>query len=67
MVANTTAELLAMADAIGVQRRWLQKSGTDHEHIDVCMTKKALAIERGAVSITRSDLARFIQAKRVAL
>lgn len=40
MVADSTAELLAMADAIGVQRKWLQKAGTAYEHFDVCMAKR---------------------------
>lgn len=28
MLADTTEELLAMADAIGVQRKWIQDAGT---------------------------------------
>lgn len=31
MVADSTDELLAMADRIGVARKWLQKAGTAHE------------------------------------
>ncbi|PZO72645.1 MAG: DUF4031 domain-containing protein [Mesorhizobium amorphae] len=35
MMADTTEELLAMADRIGVSRRWIQHAGTPHEHLDI--------------------------------
>lgn len=57
MVADTTEELLAMADRIGVQRKWLQKPGTPHEHFDICKSKRALAIRHGAKPISMYDLA----------
>ncbi len=66
MVADTTAELLAMADRIGVQRKWLQKAGTHHEHFDIATTKRALAVRAGAVEITMSQLGRITRAKREA-
>ena len=47
MLADTEAELHAMADRIGVQRRWFQG-----DHSDVCQAKRALAIEAGATAIT---------------
>lgn len=49
MIADSTEELLEMADKLGVQRKWIQYSGTGREHIDICMTKKALAIKFGAI------------------
>ena len=52
MLADTTAELLAMADTIGVARRWIQKAGTPGEHFDICKAKRALAVKAGAVEIT---------------
>lgn len=64
MIAGSTAELHAMADLIGVARRWLQKAGTPEEHYDVCLAMKARAIELGAVEITRRELVRKIQARR---
>ena len=64
MVADTTIELLALADAIGVARKWLQKPGTAHEHFDICLSKKALALQAGAQAITRRELALFISRKR---
>lgn len=51
MVADTKEELLAMADKIGVARKWIQKEGTEYEHFDICQSKKKLAIENGAISI----------------
>lgn len=56
MAADTTEELLAMADHIGVSRRWIQNPGTWREHFDVCMSKRALAVKAGAVEVTRKEL-----------
>ena len=38
MMADTTEELLAMADKIGVDRKWLQAAGTKREHFDICLS-----------------------------
>jgi hypothetical protein len=57
MVADSHAELLAMADTIGVARRWIQYPGTDREHFDICMSKRAKAVAAGAVEITMRELA----------
>ncbi len=51
MIADTTEELLAMADKIGVQRKWLQYRGTSKEHFDIAKSKRALAVAAGAVEI----------------
>lgn len=48
MLADTEAELHAMADTIGVARRWHQG-----DHYDICLAKRALAIAAGAVEITQ--------------
>jgi hypothetical protein len=66
MMADTTEELLAMADRIGVARRWLQKRGTHHEHFDIAQGKRALAVRMGAVEITRREVFEIIQARRAA-
>lgn len=52
MVADTTEELLAMADKIGVQRKWIQYRGTYKEHFDIAMSKRELALRCGAIPIT---------------
>lgn len=53
MVADTLHELHSMADAIGVQRKWYQgPPKTKHAHYDISLTKRQLAIEKGAVEIS---------------
>lgn len=64
MIADSTAELLAMADQIGVDRRWLQKQGSPQEHFDISMSKRRIAIECGAVEITMRQLAQMTIDKR---
>jgi hypothetical protein len=64
MIADSTEELLAMADRIGVSRKWLQKAGTHHEHFDIALSKRALAIEAGAIEISMMQLGHIIRARR---
>lgn len=64
MMADTTDELLSMADKIGVRRKWIQKAGTDHEHFDICTSKRAIAVKLGAHEVTMRDLGRLIHARR---
>lgn len=68
MNADTTEELLAMADKIGVARKWLQKPGHPvYEHFDICMSKRALAVKHGAKEIDRREAGRLLQQKRKAV
>ena len=55
MVADTLDELHAMADHIGVARRWFQR-GSSHPHYDICKSKRALAVQAGAVEVDRKGL-----------
>jgi len=64
MVADSREELLAMAAAIGVDARWLQREGTHAEHFDVCESMRASAIGRGAVPVSSRDIVRLIRGKR---
>lgn len=57
MRADSTEELLAMADKIGVARKWIQYPGTPREHFDVCLSAKAKAIANGAIEITMREMA----------
>ena len=58
MVADTTAELLEMADKIGVQRKWIQDKGTGGEHFDVAMGHRLKAIACGAIPLGMFTLCR---------
>ncbi|RWQ56513.1 MAG: DUF4031 domain-containing protein [Mesorhizobium sp.] len=57
MWADTREELFAMADRIGVQRKWFQRpadlgvAGMDAswEHFDIAQSKRALAVTAGAI------------------
>lgn len=64
MLADTDEELHAMADIIGVARKWHQKKGTPHSHYDICQTKKALALTAGAIEVGRREVAALIKKKR---
>lgn len=52
MLADSDEELLAMADRIGVQRKWHQYPGTHRSHFDIALSKRALAVAAGAKEIT---------------
>ena len=61
LIADTTDELLAMVDRIGVHRRWIQDAGTKREHFDIALSKKRLALAAGAIEIEYgSELARML-------
>jgi hypothetical protein len=47
LVADTPNELHAMADRIGVARKWFQEKAS-FPHYDICKSKRALAIKFGA-------------------
>lgn len=58
MVADSTEELLKMVDKIGIQRKWIQKQGTNLEHFDIAISKKKLAVNNGAIQTPMIQLAR---------
>ena len=52
MIADSEEELHAMADSIGVARKWYQSPPRHPSHYDIVLTKRALAVLNGAVEIT---------------
>jgi len=60
MIADSTAELLEMVDKIKVKRKWIQYPVTANEHFDICLEKKKLAIEAGAVEIGFRQYAKMV-------
>ncbi len=66
MTADSTAELVAMADKIGVARKWIQREGRPTEHFDICLAKRALAVENGAIEVTMRERSRMLYEQRKA-
>lgn len=66
MIADSTDELLLMADKIGVARKWIQAAGTPREHFDICKAKRVLAIRHGAIEIGPRELMMKLRARRPA-
>ena len=64
MIADTQQELMDMAIQIGLKPEWIQKEGCADEHFDVSVSRRRRAIHKGAVPITRRELARKIIEKR---
>jgi hypothetical protein len=64
LIADTPVELRLMALTIGVSRDWIQCRGTYKEHLDVCRSKRALAVAAGAVEITQREMALKLQERK---
>lgn len=63
MIADTTEELLQMADNIGVKRKWIQYPGTCNEHFDICFSKRQKAVRLGAQEIHFKVYAEMIETR----
>lgn len=64
MLADSDAELHAMAARIGVARQHHQNAGTHHSHYDICQVKRALAIAAGARDISRREVGLLLRARQ---
>jgi hypothetical protein len=62
MVADTLDELHAMADRIGMRREWFQPGSTPH--YDVCLARRRLAVDFGAVEVKPRELVAIIKRLR---
>ena len=62
LMADTVEELHAMADKIGIQRKWFQNKSTPH--YDICKSKRAAAILNGAIEIDRHQTVELIRKLR---
>lgn len=66
MIADSLDELHAMADAIGVARRWFQAAPpASFPHYDIAQSKRALAVECGAVECDRRVFVDHLRRLRV--
>lgn len=66
MLADSDAELHAMADKIGVSRKWWQSPlKTSGSHYDIALSKKVLAVAYGAQPITLRQAAAMNARRRI--
>lgn len=64
MLADTDAELHAMAATIGVAYHWWQAPPRHDSHYDIALSKRALAVAAGAVEITLREAAAMNMRRR---
>ena len=64
MMADSTDELIDMAEAVGLQAKWIQAAGTYREHFDLSQGKRAEAIRRGAIPLTLRETGKMLIARR---
>lgn len=65
MIADTPGELHAMADHIGVARRWFQvPPKASFWHYDIAQTKRALAVAAGAIDCDRNTFVTHLRRVR---
>lgn len=65
MLADTDEELHALADLIGVARKWHQAPPKHDSHYDIALSKRALAVRNGAQEITLRQAAAMNFRRRV--
>lgn len=62
MIADTPDELHAMADRIGVARRWFQSPPkASFWHYDIAQSKRALAVAHGAIDCDRNTFVAHVR------
>ncbi|MGA9705261.1 DUF4031 domain-containing protein, partial [Pseudomonas sp.] len=62
MLADSVEELLAMADKIGVDRKWFQALSSPH--FDIALSKRALAVASGAIEVDRKGIVAVMKRHR---
>ncbi len=63
LVADSLEELHAMANRIGIARRWFQREAST-PHYDVCRAKRALALRHGAIALDRRAMGVWLRTRR---
>lgn len=59
MIADTLDELHVMAERVGMKREWFQNHDTPH--YDLSLSKRALAVQYGAIEISSRQLVQLIR------
>lgn len=65
MIADSDAELHAMADTIGVNRKWHQKPPKHDSHYDISLGMREKALRAGAIEITWRQTGAMVIRRRV--
>lgn len=60
MISDTEQELFVMAQKIGINLEWYQG-----DHFDICLSKKKLAIDYGAIQISNKECASMRRMKKI--
>lgn len=64
MTADTLAELVAFARRIGMRDAWLQqRDRADRYHYDLTASRRARAVELGAVEVSSRELVALMRAR----
>ncbi|MBW7932049.1 MAG: DUF4031 domain-containing protein [Gemmatimonadaceae bacterium] len=63
MIADAPEELDAMADRIGVARRWIQFAGTPTEHFNICTAFRRKVVA-GAIEISSREIVALMRGWR---
>lgn len=64
LIADTDDELHAMAERIGVARKWHQAPPRHASHYDIAKGKRAMAVAAGAIEITQRQAAAMLARRR---
>jgi len=64
LVADTEAELHAMAGHLGLRRNWFQNNPRGTPHYDVCQATRLKALQAGVLPVDRSGLVAVIRRLR---
>jgi hypothetical protein len=65
LIADTDDELHAMADKIGVARKWHQAPPKHDSHYDIALSKRALAVAAGAVEVSWKQAGCMVMRRRM--
>lgn len=63
MIADTLEELHEMARKIGMKKEWFQDD-IDHPHYDLSLSRRALAVQYGAIEVSSRELIQIIREQR---
>lgn len=65
MLADSDEELHAMADMIGVARKWHQSPPKHDSHYDIALSKRSMAVKHGAIEITWKQASAMTMRRRI--